>query len=196
MALSKNFSLIHKIRSIFVLAGALGADHIVVLEEVYTLSAKYGVMVGGSQGICDILLISDAIATVLGLTVNSIACDTDDRLLLHQRDIVAASPISSGHGRRYIVRPCVSGVNAVILINERLMAMFLSTKGTGQVFCAIHDTATLVVQAQDARHHICAAFSTFERGSDFFLIADAACLASLTCRKTSGNECLLFHSGL
>ena len=40
--------------------------------------------------------------------------------------------------------------NAVILINERLMAMVLSAKGAGQVFSAIHDTAALVVQAQTA----------------------------------------------
>lgn len=45
LALSENFSLIHKISGIFVLSGALGTDHIVVLEEVYTLSAKYGMMV-------------------------------------------------------------------------------------------------------------------------------------------------------
>ena len=99
LSLTEYFCLIYKISGILVLSGTLGADNIIALEDVHTLSAEDGVVIGSSQSISDVLLIPNSVAAVLRLAVDGIACDTEDRLLFNKGDIVAARTIPSGHGR-------------------------------------------------------------------------------------------------
>ena len=77
----------------------MGADHVIALEDVHALSAEHGMVIGSSQSISDVLLIPNSVAAVLRLAVDGIACDTEDRFLFNQGDIVAARTIPSGHGR-------------------------------------------------------------------------------------------------
>lgn len=76
-------SLQDKIRGVFVLAGALGADHLTVLEHIHPLSAEDRMVVSGSQSIGDVLLITNAISTILGLSVDGVASDAEYRFLLN-----------------------------------------------------------------------------------------------------------------
>ena len=64
------------------LACALGAGYLSILENIDSLSAEYGVVVGGSQCIGKVCLVSDPIAAVLRLPVNSIAGDAKYSFLL------------------------------------------------------------------------------------------------------------------
>ena len=99
LGLTEYFCLIYKISGILVLSGTLGADNIIALENVHTLSAEHGMVIGSSQSIRDVLLIPNSVAAILRLAVDGIACDTEDWLLLHQWDIVSTRTIPSGHGR-------------------------------------------------------------------------------------------------
>ena len=56
----------YQVGGILVLSCALGADYLTVLEHIHTLSAEHGVVVGGGQGVCDVLLI---IVLLLALVV-------------------------------------------------------------------------------------------------------------------------------
>ena len=99
LGLTEYFCLIDKISGILVLSGTLGADNIIALENVHTLSAEHGMVISSSQSISDILLIPNSVAAILRLAVDGVACDTEDRLLFNKGDIVAARTIPSGHGR-------------------------------------------------------------------------------------------------
>lgn len=73
----------------------------------------------------------------------------------------------------------------------------------GYIFRAIHHAAALVIEAQNGRHHVRAAFRRFQRRRTFFLIPDTTGLAALTsgegssqhtgvtlsCLLTSGSQC-------
>ena len=74
--------------------------------------------------------------------------------------------------------------------------MLLRPQGTRHIFTALHDAAALVVEAQHRRHHVRAAFRSFQRRRTFLLIADTSGLAALTCRKSCSDKSLLLHSGL
>ena len=196
LGLTEHLCLIYKISGILVLSGTLGADNIIALEDVHTLSAEDGVVIGSGQCVGNVFLISNAVATILRLAVDGVACDTEDRLLFNKGNIVATRTIPSGHGRADFMGAGISGVDAVIFIDQRLMSMFLRTECPCDILAAFHDLTTLVVQAQNARHHVCAALGAFQSGCNLLLIADAACFAALTCRETCGNERLLFHPRL
>ena len=82
------------------------------------------------------------------------------------------------------MRPGVPGVDAVIFKycglcfsslcfdHQRLVAVFLGPECTCHIFRAFHDTAALVVEAEDGGHHISAG-AALQRGGNFLLIADA-----------------------
>ena len=194
--MTEHFCLIDKISGILVLSGTLGADDIIALEDIHTLSTEHGMVIGSSQSIRDVLLIPNSVAAILRLAVDGVACDTEHWLLFNKRNIVTASTIPSGHGRADFVGTGISGVDTVVFVDQWLMSMLLRTECPSDIFAAFHDLATLVVQAQNARHHVCAALSTFQRGRNLLLIADATCFATLACGEARGNEGLLFHPRL
>ena len=104
-------------------------------------------MIRGSQGIGNAPLPAEAVAAVLWLAVNGVARNADDFLLLYKGNVVPSSPIAGGHGGRYIMRPGVSSVNAVVFVNlgfcwtqdQRLVSMLLCPQGSGDVLTALHD---------------------------------------------------------
>lgn len=80
----------YQVSGVLALPGALGTGDLVSGECIHTLAAKHRVPVKAGQRIGYVLLIPDAIAAVLRLTVNGVAGDAED-LLTNQRHIVAAS---------------------------------------------------------------------------------------------------------
>ena len=60
----------------------------------------------------------------------------------------------------------------------------------------LYNTAALVIEAQDARHHVRAAICGLQCRGAFLLIADASGLAALACGEACGDEGLLFHTRL
>ena len=196
LSLTEYFCLIYKISGILVLPGTLSADNIIALENVHALSAEHCMVIGSSQSISDVLLIPNSVAAILRLTVYGIACDTEDRLLFNKGNIVATRTIPSGHGRADFMGAGISGVDAVIFIDQRLMSMFLRTECPSDILAAFHDLATLVVQAQNARNHIRAALGAFQSGGNLRLITNAACFAALACGEARSDEGLLFHPRL
>lgn len=103
-------------------------------------------MVSSCQGVGNVLLITDPIAAVLWLTVNGIANDTvNGCILLHKRDIVSSSAIPCRHGRCHPVRAGIAGVNAMVLVDQRLVSMLLSAECSGHTLGTLHDAAPLIV---------------------------------------------------
>ena len=136
------------------LAGTLRADHLTVLELIHPLTGIDAVPICGGECIRQVVLTAKTVAAVLRLPVDRIACNADGIcLLLDQRHIVAARAVSCGHGRGYLVRAGVVAVNAVVFIYERLVSMLLRPQRARYIFTAIHHAATLIVEAQNRRHH-------------------------------------------
>lgn len=119
---------------VFVLPRAFRGGNVILLELIHPLSGKDTVPVRGGQGIGDIPLPANAIASVLRLAVNGVASNADNFFCLNQRDIVTTGSIACRHGGRYIMGAGVSSVNAVIFIyhgmlraqHQRLVSMLLS----------------------------------------------------------------------
>jgi len=137
----------YQICGILVLPGAFRTDHFVLCEHIHPLATEDCVVICCRQGIGNVFLIPDPITAVLRLTVNGISDNTVNGriLLLHQRHIIATRAIPCGHGRCHTVRAGIAGVNAVVLINQRLVSMLLSTERPAHVFGTIHDAAALIV---------------------------------------------------
>ena len=76
--------LIDQISGILFLMGALGGCCIALLELVRPLARKHGVVVGGGQGVGNVLLDADAVAAVVGLTVDDIPSDAEHGFFLPQ----------------------------------------------------------------------------------------------------------------
>ena len=107
------------------------------------------------------------------------------------------------------MRAGVAAVNAVVFIYERLVSVLLRPQRAGYIFRAIHHAAALVIEAQNGRHHVRAAFRRFQRRRTFFLIPDTTGLAALTsgegssqhtgvplaCLPTSGSQCCVSFRG-
>ena len=70
------------------------------------------------------------------------------------------------------MRSGVSGINAMALKYQRLVAVLLRPQSAGHILGALHDAPALIVEAQDGGHHI-AAGSRFQCGGQFFVVADA-----------------------
>ena len=80
--------LANEIDGIFTLPCALCADHSILPEVIHTLAAVDRMVICGSQGIGDVLLVSDAVPAVLWLAVYGIpvmqitgSCSTSGTLL-------------------------------------------------------------------------------------------------------------------
>ena len=175
------------------LAGTLRADHLTVLELIHPLTGIDAVPICGGECIRQVVLTAKTVAAVLRLPVDRIACNADGIcFLLDQRHVVAARAVSCGHGGRYLVRPCVAAVNAVIFVNKRLMSVLLRPQGAGYIFRAIHHAAALVVEAQNRRHTVPSG-AALECGSNRFVVSNAARTGTCPGRKTS-HEGLLLHS--
>lgn len=87
--------LINKVGGVLVLSCALSACHLAVLKSIHPLTAEHSMVVGGGERIGHILLNAQTIAAVLGLSVNGVAGDADDRIslvrgLCHKGEIVAS----------------------------------------------------------------------------------------------------------
>ena len=155
----------------------------IFLKEIHSLTAVHRMAIRGRQRICDILLTPKPVAAVLRLAVNAVARNAIRAFLFHQWDVIPSGSISRRHGWRYLVRSGISAVDAVIFIHQRLMPMLLCPKSTGFVHCTCHGFSTLVVQAQDARHHVGTALRCLERRGAFLLVSNPSGLCPLTCRK-------------
>lgn len=114
----------HEIRSILVLSGALGTGYCSILEYIHPLAAEHSVMVSCGQSVGDILLIPNPVTTVLGLTVDGITSDAENRFLLYQRHIVASSTHTGRHSGNNLIRVFVSCVNPVVFIKLRFLSLF------------------------------------------------------------------------
>ena len=106
-------TLQHQIRGILVLARALGAGYLSILENVDSLPAEHGMVIGGSQRIGNAFLIANAISAVLRLPVNSIAGDAEYSFLLRWWCIVPSREFKSKRWR--IVR------TGIFIYNKRLV---------------------------------------------------------------------------
>ena len=109
-----------------ILTGALGTCHIILPEGIHTLPTKDRMAIRGSQCICQIVLTAKTVATILRLTIHNVSGNTDSiGILLDQRHIIAACAVSRRHGRRDLMWPCVTAINAVVFVYERLVSMLL-----------------------------------------------------------------------
>ena len=90
----------------------------------YDIQLRDCMMVSSCQGVCNVLLTTAAVAAVLWLTVNGIANDTvNGCILLHKRNIVSSSAIPCRHGRCHPVRASIASINAVVLVDQRLVSI-------------------------------------------------------------------------
>jgi len=152
-------------------------------------------MIRGGQGIGNVPLPAEAVAAVLRLPVNGVARNADDFFLLYEGDIVTSSPIAGGHGGRYIMRPRVSSVNAMVFINsgscrtqnQRLVSMLLCPQGSGEVLTALHDLPTLIIDAEDAGHTVPAG-AAFQRGRYVLLISNGSGACTCSGREASDEN--------
>lgn len=93
------------------------------------------------------------------------------------------------------MRTGVAGVDAVVLIDQRLVSVFLGSESPCHIFTAFHDAAALVVEAQN-RWHAVPASAALQRGGEFFAIADASGGCSCTGRETGSQDARVALSGL
>ena len=104
-------------------------------------------MIGGGQRIGEVCLVSDPVAAVFRLSVDGVSGDAEYLLLFDQRDIVSACTVPGGHSGRHFMGAGVAGINAVVLVDQGLMPVFLGSKCPCDVQAALHHAAALVVQA-------------------------------------------------
>ena len=175
--------LANEIDGIFTLPCALCADHSILPEVIHTLAAVDRMVICGSQGIGDVLLVSDAVPAVLWLAVYGISRNADHRFLLHQRYIIAARPIAGRHGGCNLLHLSVAAVNAVVFIHQRLMAVLLRPQCARHILRNFHDLTALIVDAQH-RWHTVPTGTRLQCRSNAFVVSDAPGTGSGTCRKT------------
>ena len=72
--------LADKVCSVLVLPRALRGGDLIIPELIYPLAGIDAVAIRGGQGIGNIPLLSKAVAAVLRLAVNGVACNADDLL--------------------------------------------------------------------------------------------------------------------
>ena len=136
------------------------------------------------------------------LPVNGVARNADDFLLLYKGNVVPSGPIAGGHGGRYIMRPRVSSVNAVVFINfgscrtqhQRLVPVFLCPQGSGDIFAALHDLPALIIDTEDAGHTVSAG-AAFQGRRYVLLISNGPGARASSSRK-SRDKGLLFQPRL
>ena len=142
-----------------------------------------------------IFLIPAAVAAVLRLAVNDVANDAVDLVwLLHQRRIAAACAEAGCDRWTDFARFPDSRVNAVIFINEWLMAFLAGTERAAYVLTQINALPALIVYAQNGWHTV-SAWTALERWGDFLRVADGSGRRTGASRKRR-SKCLLPHSRL
>jgi hypothetical protein len=105
-----------------------------------------------------------------------------DAVVLEQhRLVVSAGTRRRGDGRTLILTDFSAALLAAH--DKRRVSVHTRPKRSGNIVADIHNAAALVVETQDARHHIRAAFTCLERGCAFLLVADAS-----RCRGGSGTK--------
>ena len=166
-------TLQHQIRGILVLACALSACYLSIFENVDSLSAEHGMVIGGSQRIGNAFLIANAISAVLRLPVNSIAGDAEYSFLLRWWCIVPSREFKSKrwrivrtgifiYNKRLVIsahaecggyclcrfdRTAETSILSMVIKYKRLVPVFLGPKRPCDVQATLHHTAALVVQA-------------------------------------------------
>ena len=191
--------LADKVRSVLMLPSALRGGDLIIPELIHSLAGIDAMAVCGGQGIGNIPLPAEAVAAVLRLPVDGIACNADDFFLLYKGNIVAAGPIAGGHGGCYIVRPRVSSVNAVVFVNlgscrtqdQRLVSMLLRPQCPSDIFAALHDLPTLIIDTEDAGHTVPAG-AALQGGRYALLIPDGPGTRASSSRKTGYKGLLLY----
>ena len=83
-----------------------------------------------------------------------------------------------------------------LIHDDGLVSMFLGAERATDILGAGHDLAALVVQTQDARHHIRAALRSLQRRRQFLAVADASSFRSLTCGESRSQHAGVSLSGL
>ena len=97
-------------------------------------------------------LTAAAVPAVLRLSIDDVADNAvNGGILLYQRNIVPSRSAACRDCRGYFMRTRISGINAMVLIYQRLMPPLLGTEGAGDIHRAIHHLPTLIVQAQHRR---------------------------------------------
>ena len=132
-----------KVRSILVLPGALGADHLALMKDIHPLAAEYCVSLGNQWQVVSTGPIpgrhggSNRVRS--GVTRIDAVISKEDRL------IVAAHSSCGSDGW--------ADSNAefsVALLGgkyQRLVSMLLRPECTGYIFTAVHHTAPLIIEA-------------------------------------------------
>ena len=84
--------LADKVCSVLVLPRALRGGDLIIPELIYPLAGIDAVAIRGGQGIGNVPLPAEAVAAVLWLAVNGVACNADDLLrhLLNKRGVQTA----------------------------------------------------------------------------------------------------------
>ena len=85
-------ALQHQVCGILMLACALGTGYLTVLENVDSLSAEHGMVVGSSQRIGNAFLIADPVAAVFRLSVDGVSGDAEYLLLLTSGTLLPPVP--------------------------------------------------------------------------------------------------------
>ena len=183
---------------VLVLPCAFRRGNVILLELIHSLSGKDTMPVRGGQGIGDIPLPANAVASVLRLAIDGVAGNADNFFCLNQRDIVSTGPIAYRHGGRYIMGAGVSSVNTVIFIYhgmlrtqyQRLVSMLLGPQGAGHILTALHDFSALVVDTEDAGHAV-AAGAALECWRNGFIVGNGTGAGSCPGREARHKGLLL-----
>ena len=174
---------------------ALCAGDIVIAEFIHALPSIDRVAVTSCNCICKIFLIPAAVAAVLRLAVNDVANDAVDLVwLLHQRRIAAACAEAGCDRWTDFARFPDSRVNAVIFINEWLMAFLAGAERAAYVLTQINALPALIIYTQNGWHTV-SAWTALERWGDFLRVADGSSRRAGASGKRRG-KCLLLHSRL
>ena len=84
-----------KVRSILVLPGALGADHLALMKDIHPLAAEDRMAIRCCQGECHVFIDAKSIAAIMGFPVNNVPGYTKGcRWFFYQRNIISARTAS------------------------------------------------------------------------------------------------------
>ena len=153
---------------------ALCAGDIVIAEFIHALPRIDREPIASCDCICKIFLIPAAVAAVLRLAVNDVANDAVDLVwLLHQRRVAAARAEAGCDRWTDFARFPDSRVNAVIFINEWLMAFSLARSVP---LSHIHSDqcAARLDRLRTKRMAYSFRLTALERWGDFLRVADGS----------------------
>lgn len=141
----------------FALPGALSGGHradLIVVASLLRKKLTDTMLICSSKGISNFRRISRSIPTVFWFAPN---CVCRNCIRTYQRGIIAAGPIPGCHRRYNRERPGITAVNPMVFIQyKRLMSMFLCPQRPCKLSLAVHDTSSLISQAENRRHTVSA----------------------------------------